>query len=336
MARPHRTPGALGVAAWAGICEMRVMSAEHGHHHGHHHGHGHSHGEGTPRGAGFATAVAFNLGFVLVEVAAGLISGSMALIADAGHNFSDVLSLLLAWGASILAARPPSERFTYGLKSSSILAAIANAALLWVALGAILVETVRRFSDPEPVEGTTMIVVAAVGILINGLSALIFARGSKTDINLRAAFQHLLADAAVSAGVVVAGIGVMLTGAEWIDPAISLVITLVIGWGSWGLLREAVKMGLLAVPAGIDQAKVREFLESQAGVTAVHDLHIWPMSTTENAITAHLVMPGGYPGDAFLHELAHRLEHRFGIGHPTFQVETLSDTGCALVSEGVV
>jgi cobalt-zinc-cadmium efflux system protein len=315
---------------------MRVMSAEHGHHHGHHHGHGHSHGEGTPRGAGFATAVAFNLGFVLVEVAAGLISGSMALIADAGHNFSDVLSLLLAWGASILAARPPSERFTYGLKSSSILAAIANAALLWVALGAILVETVRRFSDPEPVEGTTMIVVAAVGILINGLSALIFARGSKTDINLRAAFQHLLADAAVSAGVVVAGIGVMLTGAEWIDPAISLVITLVIGWGSWGLLREAVKMGLLAVPAGIDQAKVREFLESQAGVTAVHDLHIWPMSTTENAITAHLVMPGGYPGDAFLHELAHRLEHRFGIGHPTFQVETLSDTGCALVSEGVV
>lgn len=336
MARPHRTPGALGVAAWAGICEMRVMSAEHGHHHGHHHGHGHSHGEGTPRGAGFATAVAFNLGFVLVEVAAGLISGSMALIADAGHNFSDVLSLLLAWGASILAARPPSERFTYGLKSSSILAAIANAALLWVALGAILVETVRRFSDPEPVEGTTMIVVAAVGILINGLSALIFARGSKTDINLRAAFQHLLADAAVSAGVVAAGIGVMLTGAEWIDPAISLVITLVIGWGSWGLLREAVKMGLLAVPAGIDQAKVREFLESQAGVTAVHDLHIWPMSTTENAITAHLVMPGGYPGDAFLHELAHRLEHRFGIGHPTFQVETLSDTGCALVSEGVV
>ena len=336
MARQHRTTYPLGVAAWAGICEMRVMSAEHGHHHGHHHGHGHSHGEGTPRGAGFATAVAFNLGFVLVEVAAGLISGSMALIADAGHNFSDVLSLLLAWGASILAARPPSERFTYGLKSSSILAAIANAALLWVALGAILVETVRRFSDPEPVEGATMIVVAAVGILINGLSALIFARGSKTDINLRAAFQHLLADAAVSAGVVVAGIVVMLTGAWWIDPAISLVITLVIGWGSWGLLREAVKMGLLAVPTGIDQAKVREFLESQAGVTAVHDLHIWPMSTTENAITAHLVMPGGYPGDAFLHELAHRLEHRFGIGHPTFQVETLSDTGCALVSEGVV
>ncbi|MCW1427697.1 cation diffusion facilitator family transporter [Novosphingobium sp. JCM 18896] len=312
--------------------------AGHGHHHGHgHHGHGHhGHAHGTPGGASFAIAVGLNLVFVVAEVAAGLVSGSMALIADAGHNLSDVLSLLLAWGASVLSARPPSERFTYGLKSSSILAAIANAALLWVALGAILVETLRRFSDPAPIEGTTMIVVAAIGIAINGASALLFAAGSKTDLNLRAAFLHLLADAAVSAGVVVAGIGIMLTGAGWIDPVTSLVITLVIAWGSWGLLREAVRMGLLAVPEGIDQAKVRQFLESQPGVAAVHDLHIWPMSTTENAITAHLVMPGGFPGDRFLHDLAHRLEHDFGIGHPTFQVETLSDTGCALESETVV
>lgn len=310
------------------------MGAGHDHHHhGHGHGHGHAHG---PGGAGFAIAVTLNLAFVIAEVAAGLLSGSMALIADAGHNFSDVLSLLLAWGASVLAARPPSERFTYGLKSSSILAAIANAALLWVALGAILVETIRRFADPAPVEGTTMIVVAALGIVINGASALLFARGSKTDLNLRAAFQHLLADAAVSAGVVVAGVGVMLTGARWIDPVTSLVITLVIAWGSWGLLRDSVRMGLLAVPEGIDQAKVRAFLESQPGVAAVHDLHIWPMSTTENAITAHLVMPGGYPGDRFLHDLAHELEHAFHIGHPTFQVETLSDEGCALESERVV
>ncbi|RZK00767.1 MAG: cation transporter [Novosphingobium sp.] len=318
------------------------MGAAHDHHHhaGHGHGHGHSHGHGhahgTPGGASFAIAVGLNLVFVVAEVAAGLISGSMALIADAGHNLSDVLSLLLAWGASVLSARPPSERFTYGLKSSSILAAIANAALLWVALGAILVETLRRFTDPAPIEGGTMIIVAAIGILINGASALLFAAGSKTDLNLRAAFLHLLADAAVSAGVVVAGIGIMLTGAGWIDPVTSLVITLVIAWGSWGLLREAVRMGLLAVPEGIDQAKVRLFLESQPGVTAVHDLHIWPMSTTENAITAHLVMPGGFPGDRFLHDLAHRLEHDFGIGHPTFQVETLSDTGCALESEAVV
>jgi len=312
------------------MCETQAMSGGHDHHH--HRGHD----RGSPRGAGFAIAVALNLAFVVVEVAAGFISGSLALIADAGHNLSDVLSLLLAWGASVLAARPPSERFTYGLKSSSILAAIANAALLWVALGAILVETIRRFSDPAPVAGTTMIVVAAFGIAINGCSALLFARGRQADLNLRAAFQHLLADAAVSAGVVLAGIAVMLTGARWIDPVTSLVITLVIGWGSWGLLRDALKMGLLAVPEGIDQGKVRSFLESQPGVTAVHDLHIWPMSTTENAITAHLVMPGGFPGDKFLHDLAHRLEHEFGIGHPTFQVETLSDEGCALVSEGVV
>lgn len=306
-----------------------------GHHH-HHHGHSHGHAKAAPRGSGFAIAIALNLAFVVSEVAAGLVSGSMALIADAGHNLSDVLSLLLAWGASVLAARPPSERFTYGLKSSSILAALANAALLWVALGAIVVETIRRFGDPAPVEGATMIVVAALGIVINGCSAVLFARGSKTDLNLRAAFQHLLADAAVSAGVVVAGIGVTLTGAAWIDPATSLGITLVIGWGSWGLLRDALKLGLLAVPEGIDHARVRAFLESRPGVDAVHDLHIWPMSTTENAITAHLVMPGGYPGDRFLHDLSHELEHEFGIGHPTFQVETLSEEGCPLESERVV
>lgn len=314
------------------------MSAghDHHHHHGHGHGHGHGHRHGSPRGSGFAIAVTLNLAFVIAEVTAGLISGSMALIADAGHNLSDVLSLLIAWGASVLAARPPNERFTYGLKSSSILAAIANAALLWVALGAILLETIRRFSDPAPVDGGTMIVVAALGIAINGASALLFAAGRKTDLNLRAAFVHLLADAAVSAGVVIAGIGVVLTGLRWIDPVTSLIITLVIGWGSWGLLRDALRMGLLAVPEGIDHARVRTFLEARPGVTAVHDLHIWPMSTTENAITAHLVMPGGYPGDRFLHDLAHELEHAFGIGHPTFQVETLSDEACALVGEGVV
>ena len=273
------------------------------------------------KGAGFALAVALNLGFVIAEVAAGLSSGSMALLADAGHNFGDVLSLLLAWGASILAARPPSGRFTYGLKSSSILAAIANAALLWVALGAILVETIRRFADPAPAHGHTMMLVAAMGIVINGASAFLFASGRKADLNRRAAFQHLLADAAVSAGVVVAGLAVTLTGARWIDPVTSLIITGVIALGSWALLRDAVTMGLLAVPDGIDHDAVRRFLSELPGVSAVHDLHIWPMSTTETALTAHIVMPGGYPGDEFLHGLAHDLKHDFGIGHATVQVE---------------
>jgi cobalt-zinc-cadmium efflux system protein len=201
----------------------------------HHH---HDHRPTAATGSAFALAIALNLGFVVVEVAAGFLAGSVALLADAGHNFSDVLALLLAWGADRLSRRPPSARFTWGLKSSSILAALANAALLWVALGAILVETIRRLADPAPVAGTTMMLVAGIGILINGLSALLFAAGRKRDLNLRAAFQHLVADAAVSAGVVLAGLGVILTGQAWIDPATSLAIVAVIAWGSWGLLRS--------------------------------------------------------------------------------------------------
>ncbi len=302
----------------------------------HNHSHAHAHAHGSPRGLAFALAVTLNLLFVGVEVAAGIAGKSMALIADAGHNLSDVLSLLLAWGASVLAARPPSARFTYGLKSSSILAAIANAALLWVALGAILVETIRRFGHPAEPAGGMMIAVALAGIVVNGASALLFARGRKRDLNVRAAFQHLMADAAVSAGVVMAGIGVVLTGETWIDPACSLAIALVIAVGSWALLRDAVRMGLLGVPEHIDEARVRAFLAGQAGVGAVHDLHIWPMSTTETALTAHLVMPGGYPDGSFLHELAHRLEHDFGIGHPTIQIETREGEDCRLESEVVV
>ena len=303
---------------------------------GHDHSHAHAPGTDESRGTAFAIAVTLNLLFVIAEVAAGIAGNSMALVADAGHNLSDVLSLLLAWGASVLARRPPSLRYTYGLKSSSILAAIANAALLWVALGAILFETIHRLAHPAASEGRMMIAVAAAGIVVNGASALLFARGRKRDLNLRAAFQHLLADAAVSAGVVLAGLGVVLTGARWIDPACSLAIVVVIAWGSWGLLRDAVRMGLLAVPEGIDESAVRAFLAAQPGVGAVHDLHIWPMSTTETALTAHLVMPGGYPDASFLHELAHELAHRFGIHHPTIQVETASGADCAFESEAVV
>lgn len=309
---------------------------EHGHGHGHNHHHHHHHGSGTSHGAAFAIAVVLNCGFVVAEVVAGLASGSVALLADAGHNLSDVLSLLLAWGASVLAARPPSARYTYGFKSSSILAALANAALLWVALGAILFESIRRFSHPAPVEGTTMMAVAAAGILVNGISAVLFAKGSKHDLNLRAAFQHLLADAAVSAGVVVAGFLVMQTGAAWIDPVTSLVITLVIAAGSWALLRDSVNLGLLGVPEGIEVSAVRAFLEKLPGVVAVHDLHVWPMSTTETALTAHLVMPAGAPGDGFLQHVAHELADHFAIGHATLQVETASGNGCALEAEEVV
>ncbi len=317
------------------------MGAGH-HHHGHDHGnghgkghgngHGHTHGAGS-HGAAFAIAVLLNAGFVLVEAVASFVSGSAALLADAGHNLGDVLSLLLAWGASILAARPASKGFTYGLKSSSILAAITNAALLWVALGAVLIETLRRFWQPEPVNGWQMMIVAAIGIAINLVSALLFARGRKADLNLRAAFQHLIADAVVSASVVFAGLAIMLTGQNWIDPVASLIITIGLAWGSWDLLRDAIRMGLLAVPGHIDEAAVRDHLEGQDGVLAVHDMHIWPMSTTETAFTAHLVMPGGHPGDVFLRQLAADLEQRFGIHHATIQVER-SAAECRLGHEG--
>ncbi len=299
------------------------------HHHHHHH-----HEVPASAGRAFAIAVTLNLAFVVAEVAAGMISGSVALLADAGHNLSDVLSLLLAWAASILAARPPSERFTYGLKSSSILAAIANAALLWVAIGAILVETIRRFTEPAAVEGSMMMAVAAIGIAVNALSALLFAKGSKSDLNLRAAFVHLMADAVVSVGVVAAGLIIAVTGLRFIDPLTSLVITAVIAWSSWGLLREALRMGMMGVPASIDPARVRAFLAALPGVAQVHDFHIWPMSTTETALTAHLVMPAGHPAPAFLRELAHELDHDFGIGHATIQIET--EGGCPLEDEAVV
>jgi cobalt-zinc-cadmium efflux system protein len=316
----------------------------HGHDHAHEsHGHGHAaHGHGHHHhvvgsfGVAFAIAVGLNLAFVIIEVVAGFASSSMALLADAGHNFSDVLALLLSWGASVLATRPPSARFTWGLKGSSILAAMTNAALLWVALGAILIETIRRFANPAPVHGGMVMAVAGAGILVNGICALLFVGGRKHDLNLRAAFQHLAADAAVSVGVVGAGALVVLTGRAWIDPVTSLVITAIIGLGSWGLLRDSVRLGLAAVPESINEGDVRDFLQHLPGVEAVHDLHIWPMSTTETAFTAHLVMPGGYPGDAFLHTVASEMERHFAIGHTTIQVETSDGHPCVLAPEEVV
>ncbi len=293
---------------------------------GHSHNHGHAHAP-ADFGRAFAIGVVLNSAFVVVEATYGFLSGSMALLADAGHNLSDVLSLLLAWGASVLARRAPSGRFTYGFKSSTILAALANAMLLLIAIGMILLETVERFADPQPVAAKTVMVVAGVGIVINTATALLFMRGRKHDINIRGAFLHMTADALVSVGVVIAGALILVTGALWIDPITSLVIVAVIAWGTWGLLKDSVKMGLLAVPDSIDEAAVRARLAALPGVAAVHDLHIWPMSTTETALTAHFVMPGGHPGDAFLRELTHELEHEFGIGHATVQVETGRECG---------
>ncbi|WP_394270690.1 cation diffusion facilitator family transporter [Qipengyuania sp.] len=291
------------------------------HRHGHEHGHGHAHSHAPADfGRAFLIGILLNSAFVVIEAGYGWYAGSMALIADAGHNLSDVLALLLAWGASVAARRPATGRFTYGLKSSTILAALANAGLLLVAISAILYETLHRMAQPATVQGETMAIVAGIGILVNAGTAALFLRG-QDDINIRGAFLHMAADALVSLGVVIAGLLIISTGAAWIDPAVSLVIVAVIAWGTWGLLKDSVAMSMLAVPKGISESEVRAYLASLPGVAGVHDLHIWPMSTTETALTAHLLMPEGHPGDTFLREIAEELEHHHRIGHTTVQVE---------------
>ncbi len=312
------------------------------HSHGHGHGHGHSHG-GAGQGHGhghvhapasfgtaFALGIGLNTAFVLIEAGYGWASNSMSLVADAGHNLSDVLGLAVAWTASVLVRRRPSARFTYGLRGSSILAALFNGVFLLVAVGAILWEAAWRLVHPEPVAGVTVMVVAGIGILINGLTAWLFASGAKGDINIRGAFLHMAADAAVSAGVVLAGLAIWLTGKTWIDPAVSLVIGGLIVWASWGLLRDSVAMSLAAVPPGIDPEAVAAWLRTRPNVAALHDLHIWPMSTTETALTAHLVMVGGHPGNAFLVEAAEALRARFEIHHATLQIEEAGGPACRL------
>lgn len=296
----------------------------HGHHHDHDHAHGHGHGHShapASFGRAFAIGIVLNTAFVLIEGIYGLLAGSMALVADAGHNLSDVLGLIIAWGATVLAGRTPDARYTYGLKSSSILAALVNAALLLIAVGAIALETVQRFFNPAPVDSGMMMIVATIGIVINSATAMMFMRGSKHDLNIRGAYLHMAADALVSLGVVVAGLLIMLTGQIWIDPLTSLLIVIVITIGTWGLLKDAVKMSLMGVPARIDHGLVATYLRRQPGVTDLHDLHIWPISTTETALTAHLYMPAGHPGNAFLAGLAHDLEEQFAIDHVTIQIE---------------
>jgi cobalt-zinc-cadmium efflux system protein len=312
-------------------CPVAYPHADHGHAH---HRHGHA---SRDYGRAFAFGIALNLAYVAAEAAVGLVAGSLALLADAGHNLGDVLALGLAWGAAWLGRRGPSRRFTYGLRSSSILAALANALILLVVTGGIAWQAIWRLAHPEPVAGGLVAAVAAAGIVVNGATALLFARGRQRDLNLNSAFLHMAADALVAAGVAAAGVAILVTGRQWIDPAVGLVVSAAIVYATWGLVKEAMHLALDAVPEGVDAASVRRHLQAVAGVSAIHDLHIWGISTTETALTCHLVMPGGHPGDAALAALAHELEQRFGIHHATLQIE-LGDSAeaCALTPEHIV
>lgn len=299
--------------------------------------HDHSHGSPPHAERAFALGVALNAGFVVVEAGFGFYADSLALLADAGHNLSDVLGLALAWGAAALARRPPGGRFTYGLRGSTIWAALANAAILLVAVGAIAWEAIGRIGAPPPVASNVVIAVALAGTMVNAATAALFLRSRKHDLNARGAFVHMAADAAISLGVAIAGIAILWSGWTWLDPAVGLVIAAFIVAGTWGLAREALALALHSAPRGIELPAVRAQLAALPGVTGVHDLHVWAMSTTEIALTAHLVMPSGHPGDAFLASAARALEARFRIGHATLQIERGDgDAACHLAPDDVV
>ena len=285
---------------------------EHNHSHNHHH---------KNFSNAFIIGIILNVIYIFVELFYGLIINSMALIADAGHNFSDVLGLLIAWGAAYLAKTATTEKRTYGLRKSTILAAFFNAILLMIAVGAISIEAVRKLISPEPVHGQTMMLVAGIGVLINAVTALLFMKGSKEDLNIRGAFLHMAADAGVSLGVVIAGLVITYTNLLWIDPSISLVIVLVITIGTWSLLKDSFYLSMDAVPKGINLKDVGKYLKEIDGVQEVHDLHIWAMSTTETALTAHLVIPGVTKDDHFLKKICGELHTKFGIEHSTIQIE---------------
>ncbi|UFZ06159.1 cation diffusion facilitator family transporter [Bradyrhizobium ontarionense] len=315
------------------------MAHPHSHHRGHDHSHDHGPSHSQPHahghvghshapasfGTAFAVGVSLNTAFVIAEFVFGYAAHSLALISDAVHNLSDVMSLLLAWGALWLSGRRPTDRHTYGYRRASILAALINAGLLLLVVGGIAVEAFDRLRSPGEVAGTTVLWVAALGIVINGATALLFMRGRDTDLNIRGAYLHMAADAAVSFGVVLAALLTIWTGWLWIDPAVSLVIAAVVLLSGWELARDSVNLALDAVPRDIQLPAVRDYLAALDGVSEVHDLHIWPMSTNETALTAHLVRPGG-TDDAFLHRVCAELSHRFNIQHPTLQIEA---DGCA-------
>lgn len=309
-------------------------SHAHSHTHGHSHGHAHVHTPATFDRA-FAIGIALNLAFVVIEGGSGVWSNSMALVADAGHNLSDVLSLVIAWFASWLVRKRLNartrQRYTYGFRKSSVLAALMNAVLLLVVCGGIAWEALGRLREPSPVVGSVVIWVAAIGVVINTTTALLFMRGRRSDANIKGAFLHMASDAAVSLGVVISGVVIAQTGWFWLDPAMSLVIVAVVVYGTWGLLTDALTMALDAVPHDVDIATVREYLSGLDGVASVHDLHVWALSTTETALTAHVVLCEGYhlpTPNTFLHDVAHVLEERFTIHHATLQLE-VADGGAA-------
>ena len=280
----------------------------------------HNHGP-TNYNRAFAVGVVLNFGFVIAEVIFGITADSLALLADAGHNLSDVAGLLLAWGASVLSRFQPTAKRTYGYRSTTIIAALVNAVILLVAVGGIALESVQRFKSPAPAAGETIIIVAAIGVVINTATALLFFAGRKKDLNIRGAYLHMASDAGVSVGVVLAGIGIMTTGWLWIDPLVSLVIVAIILVSTWGLLKESMNLALQAVPAGIDTQMVSDYLCRLPGVTAVHDLHIWAISTTETALTAHLVKPDPIDDDVLITQARRDLFENFGIDHMTLQWE---------------
>ena len=302
--------------------------------HAHTHGHSHSHGGATRSGA-FAWGMGLNVAFIAAEVIFGVRAHSLALLADAGHNLGDVLGLGLAWGALVLGQRPPTERHTYGMRRASILAALANAILLLVAVGGIAWEALQRLGHPGPVAGNVVMAVAGLGVVINGSTALLFLSGRKEDINVRGAFVHMAADAVVSLGVVVAGLAMARSGWLWLDPAVSLVIGAVIIWGTWSLLRESLRLAMDAVPQEVDFQQVEAYLQRLPGITAVHDLHIWAMSTTEIALTAHLVKPDAEVDDALIQRINRELHERFRIEHTTIQLER-EDGRCSQAPANVV
>ena len=304
----------------------------------HHHNHAHHHAHATERrhDSAFALGTVLNLGFVAAEVVFGLSANSMALLADAAHNFGDVMGLLLGWGAAWLTRLPPTRRRTYGWGRSSILAVLLNATILLIGVGAIGLEAIQRLTAPQPVVETTVILVAIAGIIVNGATALMFMRGRGDDLNIRVQFVHMVADAGVSAGVVAAGLLIWLTGWQWLDPLTSLGIATVIVFGTWGMLRESADLAMDAVPDRVTHDAVQDYLASLPGVLEVHDLHIWGLSTTDIALTAHLVCVEE-AGDRRLHELTAALRDRFGIGHATLQIETDADAElCRLRPHDVV
>lgn len=293
--------------------------------------HSHENTNQNSHGKAFAIGITLNIAFVAVEVFYGLLANSSALLADAGHNASDVLSLVFAWAAIWLASVKPKGKYTYGLRKTTILVSILNALLLFVAVVAIAWDAIGQLKNPEPVAGIQVMIVAGIGVVINTATALLFMKGQKDDLNIKGAFLHMAADAAVSAGVLIAGLLIHLTGVSWIDPVMSFVIVAVILWGTWRLFVDSIDLALDAVPKHIELEKVHDFLTAQEGVEDVHDLHVWAMSTTQVALTAHLIMPSGY-NDNFIVNLQDKLRHKFKIEHTTFQIESERiERGCNLV-----